>query len=319
MSAPSDAVERRPPATTRTRTVGIACAMLSVLMFASFTLVSRLGLSSSLRFADLAALRFGISGLLLFPVLLRHRRSAVRLRDAGLLACSGGVGFALLAYAGFALAPAAHGAVLLHGSLPLFTFAILGATSRQWPTRVQLLGLGLITAGVALMALDSWIGASASQLVGDGCLLLASASWSVYGVRARHLGLAPAHAAAIVASLSMCVFLPGYAFLPGRALQQVSARELLLQAAFQGGLIGVLSLFIYTRAVTTLGPATTALFTAAVPGLTTLAALPLLSELPSHAGVAGVGIVTLGMLVAARGQRGGRSAMGAGARRSGGP
>ena len=58
-----------------------------------------------------------------------------------------------------------------------------------------------------------------------------------------------------------------------------------------------LSIFVYTRAVAALGPATTASFAAAVPVVTTLAAIPLLSEAPSRIGLVGVGVVTLGMLV----------------------
>ena len=55
----------------RERFIGLSCGLLSVLLFASFTLVSRLGFSSRLRLLDLAALRFGIGGTLLLPVLLR--------------------------------------------------------------------------------------------------------------------------------------------------------------------------------------------------------------------------------------------------------
>jgi drug/metabolite transporter (DMT)-like permease len=292
-----------PRSVARDRAVGMLCAALSVLLFSSFTLVSRLGFSSSLKAPDIAALRFGIGGLLMTPVLLRYGLAGVRWRDAAALALFGGLGFALLAYSGFALAPAAHGAVLLHGTLPLTTFVILGATSRQTAAGRQIAGLGLISAGVLLMAFDSLAGASARRLAGDGLLLAASASWSAYGVWTRRLGLPPAQGAAIVAVFSMCAFLPLYVLLPGKGLMLAPGRDLLLQALIQGVLIGAVSIFVYTRAVTTLGPATTAGFTAAVPCITTLAAIPLLSERPGLAGMAGVGVVTLGMLVAMPTQR----------------
>ena len=51
----------------------------------------------------------------------------------------------------------------------------------------------------------------------------------------------------------------------------------LLQGAFQGVLIGAASIFVYSRAVASLGAADTALFTAAVPCVTTLAAIFLLA------------------------------------------
>lgn len=291
------------PEVRRGRTIGIICALTSVLLFSSFTLVSRLGFSSSLAPADVAALRFGFGGLVLLPVLLRYGLTGVRWRDAAALAGLGGLGFALLAYSGFALAPAAHGAVLLHGTLPLFTFAIINATLRQPGTRHQIAGVALIGGGIALMAYDSVAGASPRQLTGDGLLLLASLFWSGYGVVTRRLDLPPAQSAAIVAVLSMVCFLPVYALLPGKALFLASARELLLQAIVQGVLIGAISIFVYTRAVASIGPTRTAFFTAAVPCVTTLAAVPLLGEIPSRAAVFGVCMVTLGMIVAVRGTR----------------
>ncbi|HSN21554.1 MAG TPA: DMT family transporter [Usitatibacter sp.] len=303
-----------PPAGSRDLATGIACAAASVLLFSGFTLASRLGLSSSLRVADLAALRFGIGGTLLLPVLLRHGLSGLRWTQALALAFLGGGGFALLAYAGFALAPAAHGAVLLHGTLPLLTFAILAATSAERPGRARAAGLLLIVGGIAAMAIDSGAGASPRQLAGDASLLLASASWSGYGVLVRHLGRPAPQCAAIVAVLSAAAFLPVYAFLPGKALFDATPREWMPQALVQGVLVGAVSIFVYTRAVAALGPATTALFTAAVPCITTLAALPLLSEAPSAASLAGVAATTVGMALAATRAAAPRS--GPGARRA---
>jgi drug/metabolite transporter (DMT)-like permease len=221
-------------------------------------------------------------------------------RDAAALALFGGLGFALLAYAGFSLAPAAHGAVLLHGTLPLFTSVILAATAEGRESGHRTIGIVLIALGVVLMAYDSLAVASGRQLLGDALLLLASLFWSSYGVLSRRLGLPPGVGAAIVAVLSLVAFLPVYALLPGKALLVVGTRELLLQATVQGVLIGAVSIFVYTRAVVALGPARTALFASAVPCVTSLAAMPLLSEYPSALALAGVGVVTMGMVATAR-------------------
>jgi len=285
---------------TRERTIGILCAVLSVILFSSFVLVSRLGYSSSLALRDIVALRFGIGGALLFPALLRHGLTGVRWRDAGLLAVLGGLGFALLAYTGFALVPAADGTVVLHGTLPLTTFAVLRVASRQASPRTGRAGFVLIGIGVALIACNSLTGATLRQVIGDGLLLLASVSWSAYGILVRRLGLPAAQSAAIVAVFSMCCFAPIYAVLPGSSISQVGMQALLLQAVVQGVLIGAVSIFVYTRAVTALGPAGTAMFTAAVPCVTTLVAMPLLSEFPTVAEWTGMAVVTLGMIVAVR-------------------
>ena len=284
----------------RERLVGLACAGASVLLFASFTLASRLGFASRLHLVDLAALRFGIGGLLLFPALLRVDLNRVGWRHAAALTLFGGVGFAPLAYGGFALAPASHGAVLLHGTLPLWTSVLLYSTGSSRLAGHRAVGVLLIAGGVALMVSDSVAIASARQLVGDLLLLAASLLWSAYGVLSRRLGLPAISGAAIVTGLSLCAFLPFYALWPDKKLLSVGPRELVLQAVVQGVLIGAVSILVYTRAVASLGPATTTVFASAVPVLTTLGAMLLLSELPSRAALAGVTVVTAGMLVAGR-------------------
>jgi len=285
----------------RERRIGVACVALSVLLFSSFTLVSRLGFSSRMHLVDLAALRFGIGGTLLLPALLRADLQRVPWRPSGALALCGGLGFALLAYAGFSLAPAAHGAVLLHGTLPLSTHLVLRATGQPRASNRRVMGLVLIASGIVLMARDSLAVAGPQQLLGDGLLLLASLSWSSYGVLSRRLGLPPASGAALVAVLSLCAFLPFYAVWPHKAVLEVGARELVFQAVVQGVLIGAVSIFVYTRAVASLGPAPVAGAAAAVPVITTFAAIPLLSEVPSGFALAGVAVVTGGMLLAMQG------------------
>ncbi|MFT4102757.1 MAG: DMT family transporter [Burkholderiaceae bacterium] len=281
----------------RTRFIGIACGIAIIVLFSGFTLVSRLGLATSLKLIDIAALRFSIGGLLLLPVLLRHGFSGIRLRDAAALAFFGGLGFASCAYTGFMLAPASHGAVLLHGTLPLFTALLAWSMSSEKAHGRRRLGLLAILVGILAMAWDSVAASTSRQLLGDGALLLASACWSAYGVLARRLSLAPAHTASIVAVLSMACFVPIYLALPGKAIFVASWRELLLQAVFQGVLIGAASAFIYARAVASLGAVDTALFTAAVPCVTTISAFFLLGEVPSSLALCGVVVVTMGMAV----------------------
>src|SRR5690349_14098952 len=60
----------------------------------------------------------------------------------------------------------------------------------------------------------------------NGSLLVASLLWSAYGVRVRRSMLAPAHAASIVAVVSMCCFLPVYALVPHEALFTLGIRQL---------------------------------------------------------------------------------------------
>jgi drug/metabolite transporter (DMT)-like permease len=160
------------------RSVGVICGIGVILLFSGFTLISRLGFSSALTLPDIAALRFGIGGMALLPFVLRHGLSGLSWPQAAILAFLGGLGFALFAYTGFLLAPAAHGAVLLHGTLPLWTFLITTLVIGDRSARTKTPGILLIFAGVMLMAADSWLVATPRQLLGDSSLLLASLCWS---------------------------------------------------------------------------------------------------------------------------------------------
>lgn len=277
---------------------GILYACSTVALFSSFVLVSRYGLSTTLGLPEIAALRFGISALVLSPVLLRHGLSGLRLSQGALLAALGGLGFALFAYAGFALAPAAHGAVLIHGTLSLTTALLIGLTTGDRIPRFQRVALAMIAAGVVAMA-GNGIG-EPTQAAGDLCLLAASFCWSGYGIYARRLGLPALRAAAIVTTGSAAAFLPVYAVLSAGALLQAPVGDVLIQGLFQGVAIGALSVIVYTRAVTILGATTLSFFTTAVPALVTLGAALLLGERPSTPTLLGVALVTGGMVTALR-------------------
>lgn len=276
--------------------IGLACGGAMVLLFSGFTLVSRLGMRSTLAPTDLAAIRFGVGGLVLLPSFVRFGLSGLRLPEALALCCLGGLGFALLAYSGFLRAPASHGAVLLHGTLPFFTALLACAVLEERARGARLAGMTLILAGVAAMAWDSLRDASPRQLAGDAFLLAASFCWSAYTVMVRRSGLTALRASAIVAVLAFAIYIPFYLAFMESGLPEAGTADLVVQVLFQGVLIGACSILIYTRAVTALGASQTALLTAAVPCVTTLVAVPMLGERPTTLAAAGIAAVSLGMI-----------------------
>lgn len=283
---------------TQNRQLGFLCAIAIVFLFSSFTLVSKLGFNSSLKLIDIAALRFFTAGLFMLPVLLHFGLAGLRWRDTLLLAFLGGFGFALFAYTGLSLAPASHGASLLHGTLPLFSYLLAQCIERTHTSKTRVFGLLALCIGIALMIWDSVTVSTVMQLLGDGSLLLASICWSGYGLLAQRLKLKPAHSASIIAVFSMCSFLPVYLLSPDKGMLHASWTEIVLQGLFQGLLIASLSIFIYSKAVSILGAVQTAVFMAAVPCITTVAAIFLLNEIPSSTAIGGVLVVSIGMAFA---------------------
>ena len=286
------------PSERRNLTVGLLYGAAVIAVFSSFVLISRIGMRTDLQPNDLMALRFGVGGLILLPVFLLHGLAGLRIGDALALAALSGLGFAMLAYGGIARTPATHGTVFLHGTLPLSTILIVAAYSQRWPSHQRLIGVLAIAAGVLAMALDSAAYAGSSQLTGDVMLFAAATSWSAYSVWVRVRKIPALQAAAIVTVMSGIVYIPVYVAMSDRGLLQASLGDLIVQGIFQGIIIGVVSIFVYTRAVTLLGPTSTALLSTTVPALTALLAIPLLGEYPSTLVICGIALTTAGMIVA---------------------
>src|SRR5271157_4173545 len=91
-------------------TRGALCGLGAASIWAGWIVIARLGLRTSLTPWDIAALRFGVGGLLLLPYLLRRGLAIERLGWVGLAALVFGCGapMVLLVNAGLLFAPAAH-------------------------------------------------------------------------------------------------------------------------------------------------------------------------------------------------------------------
>jgi drug/metabolite transporter (DMT)-like permease len=94
----------------------------------------------------------------------------------------------------------------------------------------------------------------------------------------RQAKLEPLHAAALVSTGSLVIYLPIYLALYGSRLAQLPLAEITVQAIFQGVLVTIVSLLLYGRTVAILGASGGAAFGALVPALSALLAIPLLGE-----------------------------------------
>jgi drug/metabolite transporter (DMT)-like permease len=98
----------------------------------------------------------------------------------------------------------------------------------------------------------------------------------------RQARLEPLHAAALVSTGSLVIYLPIYLALHGARLTRLTLAEFTVQALFQGVLVTIVSLVLYVRAVAILGASGGAAFGALVPALSALFAIPLLAEWPTE-------------------------------------
>jgi drug/metabolite transporter (DMT)-like permease len=299
------------------KAAGIGAAVITVLVWTSFIVIARASAGHTLNPFDLAFARIVGAAAVLLPVgwwLVRREGlagwlglSPLPLRLTALTGLFGGLLYAMLAYAGFFHAPAAHASVLMPGSLPLWT-TLLAALLLGTPiTPARSVGLLFIVAGDLLVGGASLLKAFEGGEVWKGDLLFMSAGlcWSVYSVMVRRYALDPVKATAAITIFSFFAFVPAYGLLallhlvPSR-LADAPVGELLFQMAFQGVGSVVISGITFTRMIQYFGPVRSTMITALVPGLSALGAVIFLGELMSWNLLAGLAMVTVGIMFGVR-------------------
>jgi drug/metabolite transporter (DMT)-like permease len=280
---------------------GLIAAFFAICIWTGFILVSRHGGKSVLTGWDVTALRFGVGSLIALFFLPRVTLPPYKV--ILLFSAFGGIGYSVVVYAGFRMAPAAHASVLLPGSLPFATAVIAWLWLRQKPSPAQRIALLLVFIGITLTATDTlYHGAHLTglQMFGDLLFLCGSSSWAVFTLLLRRYPMPPLTAAVTTTLGSAILYLPvWWLFLPS-TLSQAPVAEIAMQAAYQGVLVVFVAMMLYTFAVRSLGGQTVTLLMAIVPGLSALAAVPVLGEPLSVFTLAGLGAVTMGAVLGAR-------------------
>jgi drug/metabolite transporter (DMT)-like permease len=298
---------------------GYGAAVVAILIWASYPVATRAGVTSSFAPQDLMLLRFGIGGLLFLPWLLLHFRGIQRqawLRGVPLTLFQG-AGMAALVICGLQFAPANHAAALGPGVSPAFV-ALLGflVFARRSSPRI-IAGAALCALGVFTLAWSSAAQLDAQVLVGDAMFLAASALGALYVLQLRKWGIGAVEGAAIVALYSAVVVVPWHLLSAAHTLRSVAPLELLWQILWQGVLIGCVALIALNHAIAQLGSARSSALVAVVPVLSALLGLWFLREVPSSAELAAIVAISAGVSIgASAGYAGNPAARSAAAKRS---
>src|SRR5262245_15959951 len=222
---------------------GAAFGLAAVSIWSGWILVARLGLRTSLTPWDIAAIRFGVAGLVMLPLVVVKGLAVDRLGWTGLAAIVlGGAAPVFLANSGLLFAPAAHAGALFPGVMPLMV-ALLAAILLGEPfSRAKQVGFALILPGVLAVTIGSGAEVGSPQNLGHGLFLCAGLAWAFYTVAMRRARLDGLHAAAISAVGSALLYLPVYCALPATSIAQASWFDIGLQALVQGVLTAIISL-----------------------------------------------------------------------------
>lgn len=276
-------------------------SFFALCIWTGFILVSRYGGKGMLTGWDVTALRFGVGASI--AVFFLPRVTLPPLKVILLFSLFGGVGYAVTVYAAFRMAPAAHAAVLLPGALPFTTALIAWLWLRQKPSPAQRTALILVFIGIIFTAADTFSrGAhlTGPQVLGDLLFLCGSSIWAVFTLLLRRYPVTPLTAAVTTTLGSAVLYLPAWwLFLPS-TMADAPLAEIAIQAVYQGTLVVFVAMLLYTFAVRSLGAQTVTLLMAVVPGLASVAAVPILGEPLSVYTLAGLGAVTAGAMLGAR-------------------
>ncbi|MEM6886493.1 MAG: DMT family transporter [Verrucomicrobiota bacterium] len=280
---------------------GVAAILVIIVIWSGWSILSRWGLMETpLGANELVLLRLGFAGLAMLPVLWRMGLGGIGWKDCLILALTTGPAYALCTYHGLRFAPAAHGAALTAGILPVFTtlFAYW-AGQLQRPSSGRLIGLGIIVLAAICFIVDGLSGEFEQVWLGDLLLMCGPLLWAIYTVRVKKLQVDPVRATAIVSVFGCLLFLPIYVIWgePSRLLE-VPVSSLLFQGFWHGVVVVIGSLTLYTYAVHKVGQGLTTAGTSTVPAVTAISAWLILGEslsplLMAAVVLAGIGLITV--------------------------
>ena len=291
--------------TTRAQWLGILCGLLTAMIWGVQSVVSRHAMLIDLTPADVTILRFVSAAAVLLPWALKHMRpfpvGSLGWPRAWGMALLIGPLYSLILVAGASFAPALHSSIISPGLIPVFTALLIFLVTGERAGRMRLIGLGIIVLGIGIFSRDALAMAPSrpDAWIGDLLFVLIAFLWAIFGLLARRWNANSLEVTAASCILSVPLLVIVALVLPIHMARAPFA-ELLLQALYQGVLVGVVALYLYARSVETLGAARATLFLPLVPIATAAASALLLAEVPSPTEIVGMAIVVAGMLIAFR-------------------
>ncbi|WP_088158545.1 DMT family transporter [Achromobacter xylosoxidans] len=279
-------------------TSGVLCGLAVALIWSGWSVATRYAVTTSLGPYDVTFLRFGVSGLLLWPILVRKGLGIQQIGIPRLvvMVLGAGVPFMLLGSVGMQFAPASHVATLMIGMMPIWVAVLSEVLFHERFTRKQLGGMGVVIAGVLCIGGYSLIAnRAAGEWRGDFLFLLAGLFFAGFTVAQRRSGISPWHATAIVNCFSALLFAPIYFLCLNPNIFSAPAAALAFQVVAQGVAVAILGMFFYTEAVRRLGGPRAAIFGALAPAFAALIGIVVLGEIPGWMTSAGIALVMAGV------------------------
>ncbi|MFK8250328.1 DMT family transporter [Ancylobacter terrae] len=270
------------------RLMGMGAALLAIGIWGFWIVGTRHAVAGVLSPATVGFLRYVVPAALLAP--FWWRTGLWPKRPVPFLLCFVGSGapFFLVVSNGMRFAPAADVGPLLPGTMPLIVAIVSTLVFHERLGRMRVIGFACIALGVVVLGGRGLFESDAGAWRGHLLFLTGAAMWAGYTFGFRRAGMSASEIVALIGLWSAVLLAP--VGLPGaiEAVRLGHGGEIVLQLLIQGALSGVVALIAFTWAIERLGTSRAAAFTALVPALAALLAVPLLGEHPDTAAIIGV-------------------------------
>lgn len=264
------------PDIQKTYVSGTFWAATAVLVWSGSLVLLRLGVTTHLNAYDLTALRFGAAAVVLLHVIFRQGFAYDRLGVSGLLLMIGGFGAVYIILVSLALttAPASAAGAFNPGIMAVSSMLLGTVIFRDRISRLRLLGIALILAGLLLSAWHHPGGLTTGHVI----LVFTGVMWAGYALVVRSARIAALHVTAIVAVGSALVYMPIYILVLPKQMTGAPLQDIALQTGFQGVLVSVVAVFAFNRSAELLGPVVGATLPALIPVVTLALGMIVLRE-----------------------------------------
>lgn len=282
------------------RVNGIACGLVSSAIWGAFPVMTRFGIQhTSLDMYDVTFLRYGVSGLILLPFLLITGLKGVGWKETALIVIGIGAPYMLIVSHGLTYAPVERFAVVTPGSMIIFSVVLSAYLLRVKLTSYEFCGVAAIIAGVGLIGYKSLAHSAIEGEYAHTILvfLLGGLLWSIFTISTKAFSIEPMRATAIVSVFSAIFYSPFYLLIKKSSILHAPMHDIVAQGFYQGIMVSIVALFFYSKAISFLGPAIGSTFAALVPAAAIVLAALVLGEWPTPLSVAGLGVVTVGMIL----------------------
>ncbi len=292
------------PTNQKSKYYGIAAALIVVMVWSGWFIISKWGVTNSLTNADILLLRFSTASAIVLPFLLRYKMAEI----PGLfrpqvifVSLSVGVPYVWLNFTGLEQASTAQAGVLVNGCLPIFTLILLYFAMGNKATWLQIVGSGIILLG------------NLALVVGDGnllnlsfgypqvLLLCASLCMAIYTVGNVMWKIKLREIMIVAPIINLCFILPLWFGQPllgqESAIATAPLSESILQASYQGVLVSVIVLWLMGTALKHISGQAFALIMALVPIITPFLAFATIGEALSPAIIGGAVLCVIGIIV----------------------